>query len=49
MALYTSIEWNSLKKHLVKKICRLRSKDKKASEFSHFIKIAILRNFPLKK
>jgi hypothetical protein len=43
------IQWNSLKKSPVKKISRLRSQDKKAPKFSHFIKITLLRNFPLKK
>jgi hypothetical protein len=33
----------------VKKISRLRSQDKKALKFSHFIKITLLRNFQLKK
>jgi hypothetical protein len=43
------IQWNSLKKNPVKKISRLRSQDKKAQKFSHFFKITLLRNFPLKK
>jgi hypothetical protein len=43
------IQWNLLKKNLVMKISRLRSRDKKAPKFSHFIKIMLLRNFPLKK
>jgi hypothetical protein len=38
-----------LKKNPVKKISRLRRQDKKAPKFSHFIKITLLRNFPLKK
>jgi hypothetical protein len=33
----------------VKKISCLRSQDKKAPEFSHFIKISLLKNFPFKK
>jgi hypothetical protein len=33
----------------LKKISCLRSQDKKAPKFSHFIKITPLRNFPLKK
>jgi hypothetical protein len=47
--LLKEVQWNSLKKNLVKKISHLRSQDKKAPEFSHFIKIALLRTFPLKK
>jgi hypothetical protein len=43
------IQWNSLKKNPVKKMSRLRSQDKKAPKFSHFIKTILLRNFPLKK
>jgi hypothetical protein len=43
------VQCNSLKKNLVKKISHLRRQDKKVPEFSHFVKIALLRNFPLKK
>jgi hypothetical protein len=42
-------QWNLLKKNPVKKISCLRNHDKKAPKFSHFIKITLLRNFPLKK
>jgi hypothetical protein len=35
-------------KNPVKKISHLRRQDKKAPKFSHFIKITLLRNFPLK-
>jgi hypothetical protein len=38
-----------LKKNPVKKISRQRSQDKKAPRFSHFIKVTLLGNFPLKK
>jgi hypothetical protein len=44
-----NVQWNLLKKNPVKKISHLRSQDKKAPKFSHFIKITLLRNFPLKK
>jgi hypothetical protein len=47
--LHLFTQWNSLKKTPVKKISRLRSQDKKAPKFSRFIKIILLRNFPLKK
>jgi hypothetical protein len=43
------VQWNLLKKNLVKTISRLRSQDKKAPKFSHFIKITLLRNVLLKK
>jgi hypothetical protein len=36
-------------KETVKNISRLRSQDKKAPKFSHYIKITLLRNFPLKQ
>jgi hypothetical protein len=38
-----------LKKNSVNKISHLRSQNKKAPKFSHFIKITLLRNSLLKK
>jgi 16S rRNA G527 N7-methylase RsmG len=48
-SVHKTFESDSLKKNPVKKISRLRIQDKNAPKFSHFIKITLLGNCPLKK